>query len=120
EDQDVEGIIVLGLRLRDEAVVRRIIDRRIEHTIESQEPGLLIQLILDARAHRDLDESDELIRKILAGRHIMPGMDHRVSAGASARLGRAARKSPATSLSLSSLSYRIVRSNAETEFRPTP
>ena len=39
-------------------------------------PLSLVQLVLDARPHRDLDEGVELLRQVLAGSHVVPGMDH--------------------------------------------
>jgi hypothetical protein len=62
EHQHVEGIVTLGQRLRDEAVVRRVLDGRIEHAILADQAALFIELILDAGAEGNFDHALELLR----------------------------------------------------------
>ena len=80
EHQDVERVVVLGVRLGDEAVIGRVVDRRVEDPVEPEQAGLLVQLVLDARPHRDLDQGVELAREVLARGDVVPGMQHRVRA----------------------------------------
>ncbi len=84
--QHVERIVVLGQRLRDEAVVRRVIDGRVEHAIELDQAALLVELVLHARAERDFDDGVELLRQVLAGSDVVPCMSHVVEIRAAARI----------------------------------
>ena len=77
EHQNIERVVVFGQRLRNEPVVGRVIHRRVENPVELQQPGLFVELVLDARPHGDLDDGDELGREFLARSDIVPGMNHR-------------------------------------------
>jgi hypothetical protein len=46
EHERVERIAVVAVGARDEAVVGGIVHRAVEHAIEPQQPGLLVQLVL--------------------------------------------------------------------------
>jgi hypothetical protein len=77
EHEDVERVIVFGERLRNEAVVRRIINGRVEDAVEFDKAAGLIQFVLHARSERDLDDAVEFLRELVAGSYVVPGMDHK-------------------------------------------
>ena len=56
QHQRVERIPVVAERARDETVVGRIVDRAVEHAIETEEARLLVQLVLVGAAFRHLDD----------------------------------------------------------------
>ena len=76
QHQDVQRIVVFRQGLRDEAVVGRIVDRRVEDAVQLEQPRFLVQLVLDARPHRDLDDRRELGGQMLSGSHVVPGVGH--------------------------------------------
>ena len=77
EHQHVERIVIFGERLRDEAIVGRVIHGRIEDAVELDEAAGLVELVFHARSERDLDDRVEFLRELLAGSDVVPGMDHR-------------------------------------------
>jgi len=56
EDQDIQGIAVLGKGLRDESVVARVVHGRKEHAVELEDLALLIEFVLFPATLRDLDD----------------------------------------------------------------
>jgi hypothetical protein len=76
EHEHVEGIVVFCQRLRDEAVVRGIVDGGIENAIEFDQAAGFVEFVLHARSERDLDHAIEFLRELVAGSHVVPGMDH--------------------------------------------
>jgi hypothetical protein len=76
EHQHIERIVVFGQRLRDEAVVRRIVNGRIEDAIELDQAAGFIQFVLHTGAEGDLDHAIEFLRELVAGSYVVPGMDH--------------------------------------------
>ena len=48
EYEYVEWVVVLGQRLRDEAVIRGVIDCGMQHSIQPQHARLLVEFVLDA------------------------------------------------------------------------
>lgn len=76
QHEDIERIIVFGQRLRDEAIVRRIVDGRLEDAIELDQPAGFVQFVLHTRSERNLDHAIEFLRELVAGSYIVPGMDH--------------------------------------------
>src|SRR5271166_68811 len=86
QHQHVEWIVILCQRLRDEAVIGGIIHRGIKHSIQLDEPALLVQFILDAGAERNFDDGIEFPRQVFAGSDVMPGMSHGRSGVAEARV----------------------------------
>src|SRR5271156_4161315 len=76
EDEDIDGIVVFGKGLRDEAVVGGIVDGGVEDAVELDEAAGLIELVLNAGAERDFDDAVELLRKLAAGSYVVPGVDH--------------------------------------------
>ena len=46
EDQDVEGIVIFRVGLRDEAVVGRVEDRGMDDAIDLEQAGGLVEFIL--------------------------------------------------------------------------
>ena len=74
--QDVEGVVVLTEGLGDEAVVGRIDHRRVQDAIDLQEPGGLVELVLDLAALGDLDQRPQLAGCVGADVHVVPGMAH--------------------------------------------
>jgi hypothetical protein len=77
EHEHVKRVVVLRQRLRDEAVVGRVVDGRVQHAVELDQAGDLVELVLHRRAEGDLDDGVELLRDVLAGGDVVPGVDHR-------------------------------------------
>lgn len=48
QHQDVEWVVVFGQGLRNEALVSRIVDSRIQNAIQPQKARFLVQFVLDA------------------------------------------------------------------------
>ena len=78
EHEDIERVIVFGERLRNEAVVRGIVDRRVENAVEFDEAARFVEFILHARSERDLDDAVEFLRELVAGSYVVPGMNHKI------------------------------------------
>src|SRR5690606_31935659 len=76
QHEHVKRIIILGQRLRDEPVIGRVIDGRVEHAVELDEPALLVKFVLHARAEGDLDDGVVLLRDVFAGSDVVPKMNH--------------------------------------------
>jgi hypothetical protein len=76
EDQDVERIVVFGVGLRNESVVGRIEDGGVDDAVHFEQAGGLIQFVLDVGAEGNFDDRLEVARDILAGRNVMPSVDH--------------------------------------------
>ena len=75
--EHVERIVVFGERLRNEAVVRGIVDGGIEDAVEVDQAAGFVEFVLDAGAEGNLDDAVEFLRQLVAGSHVVPGMDHR-------------------------------------------
>src|ERR671910_393643 len=56
EHQRVERIAVIAEGARNEAVVRRVVHRAVEHTVQPEQPGFLVQLVLVLAAFWNLDD----------------------------------------------------------------
>src|ERR1700756_5559587 len=77
EHEHVERVVIFGERLRDESVVRGIVDRGVENAVEADQAAGFVELILHAYAVRDLDYGVEFLWESVAGSDVVPGMDHR-------------------------------------------
>ena len=77
EYEHIERIVVFRQRLRNEAVVRWIINCGIQDAIELDQAAGFIEFILDARSERDLDHAIEFLRELVAGCYVVPGMNHK-------------------------------------------
>src|SRR5271157_1859084 len=86
QDEHVEWIIVFRQRLRNESVIRGIVDRRIEHAIELDKSALLVQFVLHAGAEWDFNDGIELQGQVFAGGDVVPGMSHERSRSTQARV----------------------------------
>jgi hypothetical protein len=61
DHQGIQRVAVQRQRFDDEAIVRRIVNRRIQHSIERDDPALFVQLVLVAASARDFhDDLDEV------------------------------------------------------------
>ena len=78
EDEGVERVVVVAICLRDESVIRRIVNGTEEHTIDANEPAFFVELVLRLRTLRHFDDDRHELRRALADGHIVPGM-HRAS-----------------------------------------
>jgi hypothetical protein len=76
QHQNVQRIVILGQRLRNEAVIRWIVHRRIQHPVQLDQAAGFVQLILHAGAKGNLDHRKEFQRQLVAGRNVVPGMSH--------------------------------------------
>ena len=59
EHQRIERVAIVAEGPRDEAVVGRIVDGAVQHAIETQQAGLLVQLVLVLAALRNFDDDRE-------------------------------------------------------------
>ena len=76
KDQNVERIAVIGISTRNKAVIRRIMRRGVQDSVESQQPGLFVQLVFLLAAGRDLDNGGEMRRGDRVGVDVMPDVSH--------------------------------------------
>src|SRR5262249_12143465 len=76
EDEDVEGIVVFGIGLRDESVVGRIEDGGVDDAVHLEQASGFVELVLDVGAERNFDDDLEVARQIFAGRNVVPSMEH--------------------------------------------
>jgi hypothetical protein len=53
------------VRLRDEAVVGRVVNRRIQNAVEHEQPGALVELVLELGSLRDLDHCGDEVFEAL-------------------------------------------------------
>src|SRR4051794_32791709 len=72
--QHIERVVIFRVGLRDETIVRRIMYRAEEHTIDTNKPGSLIELILIFRAHWHFDNGWENFRNAVPQIYVMPRM----------------------------------------------
>src|SRR5207302_3293560 len=78
ENQDVERIVVEAIGLRQKAVVRRVVNRAVQHPVEPQEARTLVELVLHLRAFRDLDDGSETTLDRVTELDVVPGV-HRAA-----------------------------------------
>jgi hypothetical protein len=76
EHQNIEGIVIFGERLRDEAVVRGIKDGGVKNTVHADYSTGFVELILNVGVKRDFDDGIELVGNLVAGTQVVPGMSH--------------------------------------------
>src|ERR1700732_2918512 len=76
QHQHIKRIVVLGKSLRNEAIVRGIVDRRVQDAVEVDQASGLVQFVFHAGAEGNLDDGVELLRKLAAGSYVMPRMNH--------------------------------------------
>ena len=67
ENEDVERIVVFGVGLRDEAVVRGIENRGVDDAIDFEQTGGFVELVFYVGAERDLDDGGEVAGEFVAG-----------------------------------------------------
>jgi hypothetical protein len=77
EDEHIERIVVFGERLRNETVVGRLVDGRVEYAVEADEAAGFVQFVFDTGAEWDFDDAVEFMRKFLAGSYVVPRVDHK-------------------------------------------
>ena len=82
EHEDIERIIIFGQRLRDEAIVRRIVDGGIEDAVELDQSAGFVEFVFHTGSKWDLDHAIKFLRKLVAGSHVVPRMDHGFILGA--------------------------------------
>ena len=76
QHQHVERVVVFGERLRYEAVIRRIVNRRVEDAIKPDQAARFVEFIFHARAKRNFDHAVEFLRQLVAGSYVVPRMNH--------------------------------------------
>jgi hypothetical protein len=76
QHQHVQRVAVVAQRLRDEAVVGGVEHRAVQHAVDAQEAGVLVQLVLDLAPLGDLDHGLEPLRGVRAHVDIVPCMRH--------------------------------------------
>jgi hypothetical protein len=68
QHEDVARVAVAGQRLRDVAVVARVVHRGGHEAVDEHRARLLVDLVLDrVGAHRDLDDDVAVVGDVLAG-----------------------------------------------------
>ena len=72
--QNVERIVILGERLRDEAIVCGIVHRGVKYAIHFDDAAGFVEFVFDAGAQRDFDDGLKFVRDVFAGAEVMPGM----------------------------------------------
>ena len=72
KNEDVEGIVVFGISLRNEAVVRRIKNGGVDDAVHFEETGLFVELVFDVRTERNFDDGLEVARDFGSGRNVVP------------------------------------------------
>ena len=72
ENEDVEGIVVFGVGLWDEAVVRGIKNGGVNDAIHLQEAGLFVEFVFDVRTKWNFDDGLEIARDFGTGRNVVP------------------------------------------------
>jgi hypothetical protein len=77
ENKDIERIVVFGECLRNEAVIRWVVDSGIKNAIEANQAAGLVEFILHTGAERDFDHTIEFLGKFVARSHVVPRMDHK-------------------------------------------
>src|SRR5688572_17395186 len=70
--QHVQRIAIVAERAREKSVVRRIVDGRVEDAIEPEQTRRLVQLVLDLRSLRNLDDRAEMTLDMVPQLHVMP------------------------------------------------
>src|ERR671921_2104695 len=73
---NVQRVVVVGQRLRYEAVILRVDHGRVQDPVYLQESGVLIKLVFDLRAFGDLDQDAEFVRSVFAYGNVVPRMGH--------------------------------------------
>ena len=74
EHQYVERVMIFGQRSRNEPVIGGIKDRRIEHAVHSNQATSFIEFVFDIGPEGNLDYRIELMRDLITGTEIMPGV----------------------------------------------
>ena len=81
EDQNVERVVVFGEGLGNESVIRGIVDGGIQDAIHFDDAAGFVELIFNAGAEGNFDDSLEFARDVFAGTEVVPRM-HGKSSGA--------------------------------------
>ena len=76
QHKHIQRIAVVRIGARDKAVIGRIMRRGIQNTIQPQQTGLLVQLVLFLAACRNLDNRREALRRYAARVNVMPDVHH--------------------------------------------
>ena len=74
DHEDIQGILVITIGLRDETIVHRIVKRGIDHPVQFQQTAVLIDLILRPGPLWDLDDRIDDPGCAFSWRNTMPGM----------------------------------------------
>ena len=74
DHQNIQRIVVVAVGLRNEAVVRGIVNGTEQNAIQLQKTALLVQLILDLAFSWNLDQCSHHLRCSLALRNCVPGI----------------------------------------------
>src|SRR5262249_21679687 len=77
EDQHVERIAVVAVRLWQEPVVRRGVHGRVQNPVEPEQAGAFVELVLDLRALGDLDDRAEVPLDVIAQLDVVPRVHRR-------------------------------------------
>src|SRR5206468_3844823 len=72
EHEHVEGVAVLAVGLRQEAVVRRVVHGGVQHAIEPEQARALVELVLHLRALGNLDDRAEVTLDVVAQLDVVP------------------------------------------------
>ena len=78
EQEDVEGVAVVGQGPGDEAVVGGVHHGGVEDPVEGDHAGVLVQLVLGLASLGDLDDRAELVDADALGVHVVPDVSNHV------------------------------------------
>ena len=76
-DDDVERVVILMQRARDEAVVAGIMHRRKQNAVEAELSADLVELVLVAAASRNFDYCSDHFRRVRADWKVVPWVHDR-------------------------------------------
>lgn len=79
EYEDIEGVVVFGVGLGDEAVGGGVVDGAGEYAVEAEHACCFIELVFVGRTFRDLDDRAEVLGEVEVldtGSYIVPWVDH--------------------------------------------
>ena len=76
QHEHIERVAVGPKRLGDEAVIGRVVRRGVQHAVEDDIAGFLVQLVFLFAALADLDHADEVLGRDAPGVQVVPDVVH--------------------------------------------
>lgn len=76
KNENVKRVSIIAVGSRNEAVIRGIVCRGIQDSVQTQQSAFLIQFVFFLRALRNFDDTDEIFGLNAFFTHIMPNVAH--------------------------------------------